>query len=602
MSAFARRLDPSRSLATAVGWLAAALSLSIAMLTVWLSNLLDQNLLSARDATLTAGVVSLTTEFEAAFSQRLRALEALGAAVPLPLPAPEAAPHPAIGQSLRALKEARPELHWIGIFDTEGRLVAHTDAPVQSPHASMVTWTKRCHEGAWCGDLQRDTFIGLCTPIVDGQGRLVAVASALIARSWLATLGAEARQRLKLDPRARAVVLDDRQRVLVDTGGNSSAPVLSEGVAASPFWTPGSASVQHLDDGKRHVVLRGRPEAGATLHKLGLQVLLTQPAEAAFWRGGVIQQRIAWVVLALSAIAAWIGIALARRLTRRLTNLTAAVKDVGTNPRKQIEPPPGNDEVSELGRAFSALLQSLRLERDALDSLTSDLELRVQARTREVEQLAADGRYAAVVRERLRLARDLHDTLAHSMMAMLVEVRMLRKLHVHDPAALPEELERAEQLAQDGLNEARDAIGQMRLNVVRDLGLGPAMSSAIGRLADRTGLDIAYRSDPRAWSFADERAEVVFRIAEEALRNVVRHAGASHVDVILRDCEDAMVELTVADDGIGFDADLPHPGHYGVVGMKEQALLIDAEISLTSKAGRGTALRLRLRAGPSLKT
>jgi signal transduction histidine kinase len=127
------------------------------------------------------------------------------------------------------------------------------------------------------------------------------------------------------------------------------------------------------------------------------------------------------------------------------------------------------------------------------------------------------------------------------------------------------------------------------------------MSSANGRLADRTGLDIAYRCDAHAWSFADERAEVVFRIAEEALRNVVRHAAASHVDVILRDCEDAMIELTVADDGVGFDAASPHPGHYGVVGMKEQALLIDAELSLTSKPGRGTIVRLRLRAGPSLK-
>jgi signal transduction histidine kinase len=601
MSALARKLDPARSLTTAVGWLAAALSLSIAMLTVWISNLLSENLLSARDATLLAGVEALTTELEAALGKRLRALEALGASLP-PLPAQDAGPNPAIGQSLRALKDAQPELQWIGILDTEGRLVAHTDASAESPHAGAVAWTKRCHEGAWCGGLQRDTFIGLCTPIIDGQGRLVAVAAALLERSWLAALGAEARQRLKIDHRARALVLDDRHRVLLDTVGHPATPVPAEGVTGSPFWTPEVVSVQQLDDAKRHVVLKGRPETGATLHKLGLQVLLMQPAEAAFWQGGINQQRIAWVVLGLSAVAAWVGIAFARRLTRRLTNLTAALRDVGTNPHKQIEPPPGKDEVSELGRAFCSLLRSLRLERDALDSLTSDLELRVQARTREVEQLAADGRYAAVVRERLRLARDLHDTLAHSMMAMLVEVRMLRKLHVHDPEALPEELERAEQLAHDGLNEARDAIGQMRLNVVRDLGLGPAMSSAIGRLADRTGLDIAYRSDPRAWSFADERAEVVFRIAEEALRNVVRHAGASHVDVILRDCEDALIELTVADDGMGFDADSLHPGHYGVVGMKEQALLIDGEISITSKAGRGTTLRLRLRAGPSLKT
>jgi len=66
----------------------------------------------------------------------------------------------------------------------------------------------------------------------------------------------------------------------------------------------------------------------------------------------------------------------------------------------------------------------------------------------------------------LQIARDLHDTLAHSMMAMLSEVRLLRKLQVHDPDSLPDELARAEEVAQSGMNEARSAIAQMRVNSV----------------------------------------------------------------------------------------------------------------------------------------
>src|SRR5207302_9172429 len=125
----------------------------------------------------------------------------------------------------------------------------------------------------------------------------------------------------------------------------------------------------------------------------------------------------------------------------------------------RLDPPAGQEQVAARGHAFSVLLDSLSRERDALNKLTEELEQRVQARTREVERLAADSRYAAVVRERLRLARDLHDTLAHSMMALLAEIRTLRKLHAHEPAALAAELERAEQVARDGLNEARAAIG-----------------------------------------------------------------------------------------------------------------------------------------------
>jgi signal transduction histidine kinase len=224
----------------------------------------------------------------------------------------------------------------------------------------------------------------------------------------------------------------------------------------------------------------------------------------------------------------------------------------------------------------------------------------VQARTREVERLAADSRYAAVVRERLRFARDLHDTLAHSMMEMLVEVRTLRMLHAHDPQRLAAELERAEEVAREGLKEARDAVGQMRLNAVRDLGLGAALSGATSRFAERTGLDVRYRADPQAASFADERAETVFRIAEEALRNIDRHAHAAHVDVALLDAGEGEIELSIGDDGVGFDPESAYPGHFGLTGIREQAQLIGAELELDSRPGTGVRLRLRLRVGPEL--
>jgi len=85
--------------------------------------------------------------------------------------------------------------------------------------------------------------------------------------------------------------------------------------------------------------------------------------------------------------------------------------------------------------------------------LSGELERRVAVRTREVERLAEESRYAAIVRERLKIARDLHDTLAHSMMAMLSEVRLLRKLEMHDPDSLREELARAEAVAHEGKAE-----------------------------------------------------------------------------------------------------------------------------------------------------
>ena len=142
--------------------------------------------------------------------------------------------------------------------------------------------------------------------------------------------------------------------------------------------------------------------------------------------------------------------------------------------------------------------------------------------------------------------------------------------------------------------------GQIRVNAVRDLGLGPALAGAVNRFAERTGLEVRFAADPQAASFADARAETMFRIAEEALRNIDRHAKASHVDVALKDLPDGMVELVIADDGVGFDPAAEHPGHYGVLGIREQAQLIEADLDLHSAPGAGATVRVRLRVGPEM--
>jgi signal transduction histidine kinase len=395
------------------------------------------------------------------------------------------------------------------------------------------------------------------------------------------------RAQAKPDPRARALLLDERHNILHESpAGVRGAPVSLAGVSLQ--------TVETAEGPQRMVVVFAPPQASPTLRGLGIQVAVMQPSEER-GHGGTLQEKLTAISILLSIVAAVIGAAFARRLTRRLSSLTSQAQQVAEQTAEGIAAPTGHDEVAVLGRAFSRLLRALRHERNGLDRLTQELEERVQARTREVERLAADSRYAAVVHERLRLARDLHDTLAHSMMEMLVEVRTLRALHSHDPQRLAAELDRAEQLAHEGLREARAAVSQMRVNAVRDLGLGAALSVAVSRFVERTRLTVHYDADAGAAAAADERAEVVFRIAEEALRNVDRHAQASHVEVSLKDVGDGLVELTIADDGLGFDTAAPRPGHFGLTGIREQAELIDAQLELTSRPNSGATLRLRLR-------
>ena len=138
----------------------------------------------------------------------------------------------------------------------------------------------------------------------------------------------------------------------------------------------------------------------------------------------------------------------------------------------------------------------------------------------------------------------------------------------------------------------------MRANSVRDIGLGPALSKVVERFRDRTGLAIEFTADGAAAHFGDERAEVLFRMTEEALRNVERHAAASKVRVALRSPDAAQLELLIEDDGVGFDTAVSRPGHFGLIGLREQAQLIGAAFAIDSVPDSGTTLRLTLRIAP----
>ncbi len=184
------------------------------------------------------------------------------------------------------------------------------------------------------------------------------------------------------------------------------------------------------------------------------------------------------------------------------------------------------------------------------------------------------------------------------MMAILSEIRFLRRLQARDPAAVANELAHAEKIAHEGLREARTAITQMRGNAVRETGLGPALENAFERFINHTGLSGDFSADPEAARFGDERAETILRMALEALRNVERHAQATRVVVRLQTANDTHLELRIEDNGIGFDPQALRPGHYGIVGLREQAELIGAELRIDSKPTEGTTICVSLKLSP----
>jgi signal transduction histidine kinase len=614
-----RDMDPRRSLVARIIWLMIALAASFAIAaSIWAGRVAREIVLQQHVRRLALETDQLASDLGQAVSARLDALRAAGN------------PASAAGVFER-LAGAYPDLGWVAVADAEGTVLAADASLAVGSSVRDEPWFSGGLNGPWIGVIRgtpragRTPLLGdLSAPITDASGRVVAVIAAHLNWHW----APNDVQRLNdtLNPRgsAQTLVLDGAAKVLVgpdallgkrwegvaleepppiepdsiEPDPAEPGPIESGPAAEAPSKPSATPLFERLPDGAMVVVARAPMSVGARHPTLGWQVQLSETREHVYQRANALAIRILWISICLGTATALIGALGARHLTNRLRRLTRSAAAVGRNEMARIEVPKGRDEVAQLAAAFAEILDALRQERTELLTLSSELERRVAVRTREVERLAEESRYAAVVRERLKIARDLHDTLAHSMMAMLSEVRLLRKLQVHDPDSLREELARAEEVAHEGLNEARTAITQMRVNAVRDTGLGAALRTAFDRFIDRTALSGEFTADPDAAGFGDERAETLFRMAEEAMRNIERHAMASHASLALKTVDGTQLQLRIEDDGVGFDPAAPHQGHYGIIGLHEHAQLIGAHLLIDSAPSRGTTLTVTLRMTP----
>jgi two-component system sensor histidine kinase UhpB len=208
----------------------------------------------------------------------------------------------------------------------------------------------------------------------------------------------------------------------------------------------------------------------------------------------------------------------------------------------------------------------------------------------EGERRQSSGRaLAAQEAERLRVARELHDELGQTLTAVA-----LRAEHAVADGANSEAFAEIAEAVQRSVNEVRRISRELRPEALDDLGLVNALIAMCARAAPDGRPWITREFGPALPALGAERDFAVYRIAQEALTNAVRHAGASTIALgLAHDAE--QVTLTVRDDGCGLGEDLEEG--IGITGMRERALLIDADLELHSTPGQGTEVRLVLAAG-----
>ena len=240
-----------------------------------------------------------------------------------------------------------------------------------------------------------------------------------------------------------------------------------------------------------------------------------------------------------------------------------------------------------------------------LHRLQSQLEERVVERTiqlfesekqlRESQtQLQALTAFLQTVREeeRMAIARELHDELGQALTALRIDLGWLRNKHNDLNAAITERTATAYRLVERTIDALRRISEGLRPGMLVILGLAAAIEHHIDEFRERSGIDCTLTMNRDEFELDNRIAITIFRVIQEALTNVSRHANASRVTVTLEDTESRML-ITIIDNGRGFLPDL-HKKTFGLLGMKERVKMFDGEIEISSRPGNGTQIRVSL--------
>lgn len=307
---------------------------------------------------------------------------------------------------------------------------------------------------------------------------------------------------------------------------------------------------------------------------VGANTLILLAAALVLARGGGARDDAVLMIVAL-AVSFAINVLLVWVALRPLTGLEATAKRIQAGdfaarvPRSRI----ADRDLSRIGQTLNELV----------DRLTGD-----RARMRELATQVIQAQDA----ERARVARELHDSTAQTIAAALLQVGALSASPDVAPA-MQAKLGTVRRTVADALEEVRSMAHTMYPRVLDDLGLGPALEWLASRAQDASGITVRVECPAGGGAAVPPAAAaVLYRVAQEGLRNAVTHSGATTIMLRL-DVDDDRACIEVRDDGHGFDpvaADRRRAG-MGLFAMRERAALVDGEVEIASAPGSGTRVR-----------
>jgi signal transduction histidine kinase len=293
------------------------------------------------------------------------------------------------------------------------------------------------------------------------------------------------------------------------------------------------------------------------------------------------------VLLAVGILVAWF---ISRSIINPLNKLTAATSGIASGNYQPSAGAERRDEVGKLARAFNTMIEQVSQARQSL-------EQKVIESGKMNEQLRNLTAHLQNIREeeRIHIAREMHDELGQLLTAFKMDVSGLQKKLAATPdESLRQKLKDMSKLIDDSVGFVRKIASELRPSVLDDFGLIPALQWHSEEFEKRFNIQVEFKSSTKELKTSSVIATGLFRMYQETLTNVARHADATKVSTQFQ-VSDQQVQLSVQDNGKGFDM----RGHnqrqtLGLLGMKERAAMIGGKLEIISTPGRGTSVNIKV--------
>jgi signal transduction histidine kinase len=484
-----------------------------------------------------------------------------------------------------------------GIVDTHGRQLAGTDPTAAGRNYAEMDWFIACLQrkdlaiGAYHGEhIDDDSVLYVALPALDSQGRIAAVAFAALNLNW--TNRNIFKRLTELPKGSRLTLLDASQGMLrydVDTR-QWSVPRHFNANLRKEIASRRSGTLNAAGADKIQRIYAFAPLANSFRNRR-ISVVLEIPRDLALVSSKHIFVRNV-ALLILSALVAvlsiwWASDAFILRRVQAMVRVTRKLADGDLSAR--IGKIGVRDELSHLAGVFdemaASLQQRIENERRTMMSLEQSREQlrRLAAHQQEVRE-----------EERIRIAREIHDQLGQSLTILKMDLSWLKK---HASAELPlveEKMAAMSQVIAEALKTLHAVTSELRPVILDDFGLAAAIEWQIEEFRERSGIACRLEKGVFEPDLPRDQATVLFRIFQETLTNILRHAQADEVTVRLEVVADELV-FQIRDNGRGITAaEIDDPQSYGLLGIRERLYPWNGRVDFEGAPGKGTRVIVRL--------